>query len=115
MTLASDIFSLRQWVSVAHHIPGRIRLKFNSVLLARFAQTQTEQALQQAMRSSPLIQYQLNPERGSLVLQYDATMLPPSLLDDLFASQLEPAQQAYQRLLRLLPPDDLTGANHHDS
>ncbi|MFI3246111.1 MAG: hypothetical protein R3Y10_06430 [Ferrimonas sp.] len=115
MTLASDIFSLRQWVSVAHHIPGRIRLKFNSVLLARFAHTQTEQALQQAMNYPSLIHYQLNPESGSLVLQYDATMLPPSLLDDLFTGQPELAQQAYQRLLGLLPPDDLTGANHHVS
>ncbi|WP_028108635.1 HMA2 domain-containing protein [Ferrimonas futtsuensis] len=101
---AKEIVKLRQWVHVAHHIPGRIRLKFNSALVTQMARFKTEQILEQADRLPPLKRFQLNTGSNSLILEYDHGTIHPGLLDRLFGECQMGAEQACQELIDLLAP-----------
>ena len=86
---AGTLIKLREYLSIAHHIPGRIRLKIKSTLLA------DPQALKLAGSvdfsswgngSRAIINTRFNPGAGSLVVDYEPGLLEPDLIAELFSS-----------------------------
>lgn len=82
---ADSLKKLRDWVSVVHHIPGRIRLKFNLNAVA-FARQLDVKAYKQDIEAFPALKsYRLNMMAGSLILEYDARALPFQLIEQMFS------------------------------
>lgn len=79
---------LRARVTPAHHIPGRLRLRFAGGLPAGVA----PDALQHALTGLPGVrELTINLLARSCTIHYDAKTLPPRVWDDLFAGRRGPA------------------------
>lgn len=70
-------------LTIAHHVPGRIRVKLKPGAAA--AETLAEAArFERALTQHPAIRsVALNPLARSCVIDYDSTILPPSFWVDL--------------------------------
>ena len=76
-----DMLELRRFITVAHHVPGRIRLKIDpavrshpgAMALAALADT-----------GDGAFRARLNVLARSLVLEYDPDRIDPRLLEDFF-------------------------------
>ena len=88
---AQEFFELRSFLSVAHHIPGRIRLKFDPEIrhhpaasalahLGQLAQETVETAATSAAKA------RLNIMAHSLVIEYDTARIAPADIDTFMGS-----------------------------
>ncbi len=85
---------LRSWVKISHHIPGRIRLKYRLSIIAHLARF-NEQDISNTLDKVPALRnYQLNKTTGSILIEYDASVVNPVLLDDLFSGDDSTAKRA---------------------
>ncbi len=95
-----DLYQLKQWLKIKHHIPGRVRLKFSLTILtkvARFNQFKAD------IEQSPLIKsYRLNLSTGSLLVEYDEQIIPPYLINELLQQEESKSQQALQLLTQIV-------------
>lgn len=71
-----DFLDLRHLVSIAHHVPGRIRLKLDPRILGHPAAA-TLASLSGGKPEAGLLDARLNPMARSLVLEYDVNRLSP--------------------------------------
>ncbi len=87
-------------LSVAHHIPGRIRLKLSDAASAPSGTAERVLHFCRIAQDVPGIRSaKLNPLARSCVVEYDPAAIPPAAWDDLAQGRrTEPAE----RLLRLL-------------
>ena len=99
-----DLLTLRRFVEVAHHIPGRLRLRFSSKLVASLSQGKLRQLDAYCSPEGYLRRYQINSDTGSIVLEYDAAAIRPHILNQLFGQDGEQAQQALEQLAAILSP-----------
>ncbi|ROU18596.1 hypothetical protein EB837_01730 [Kluyvera ascorbata] len=99
-----DLLTLRRFVEVAHHIPGRLRLRFSNKLIASFSQGKLKQLDAYCSPEGYLRRYQINSDTGSIVLEYDAAAIRPHILNQLFGQDGEQAQQALEQLAAILSP-----------
>lgn len=96
------LLELRPHLLVAHHLPGRLRVRVRPGLTAvrmlnRHAQDGLD-ALRQLLPGHP--EARVNPLSGSLVLEYDPALIPFELLDAFFrAGSSEQAGILLDRLL----------------
>lgn len=90
---------LRSLVQPVHHIPGRLRLKFNSRLVALLGQKKIAQIDAYCKEEGPLYQYEFNPQTGSLIIQYDSQVILPQWIDELFDEDDKKAQEALSQLI----------------
>ncbi len=95
-----DLYQFKQWLSIKHHIPGRVRLKFSLSILTKVAHfNQFKVDIEQ----SPLIKrYRLNVTTGSLLVEYDEQVLPPYLIDELLQENEAKSRQALQLLTEVI-------------
>lgn len=99
-----DLLTLRRFVEVAHHIPGRLRLRFSNKLVASLIQGKLKQLDAYCSPDGYLRRYQSNNDTGSIVLEYDAAAIRPHILNQLFGQDSEQAQQALEQLAAILSP-----------
>ena len=99
-----DLLTLRRFVEVAHHIPGRLRLRFSNKLVASLSQGPLKQLDAYCSPEGYLRRYQINSETGSIVLEYDAAAIRPQILNQLFGQDGEQAQHALEQLAAILSP-----------
>ncbi|MFH7827010.1 HMA2 domain-containing protein [Kluyvera chengduensis] len=99
-----DLLTLRRFVEVAHHIPGRLRLRFSNKLVASLSQGKLKQLDAYCSPDGYLRRYQINSDTGSIVLEYDAAAIRPHILNQLFGQDGEQAQQALEQLAAILSP-----------
>lgn len=99
-----DLLTLRRFVEVAHHIPGRLRLRFSNKLVASLGQGKLKQLDAYCSPEGYLRRYQINSETGSIVLEYDAAAIRPQILNQLFGQDGEQAQHALEQLAAILSP-----------
>lgn len=103
--MSSDsLMALRRYVAIAHHIPGRIRLRFNNKLIASLGKTKLSALDDYCGPERSLYGYSLNAMTGSLLLEYDANRLSPKLIAQLFGDDDEQAELALTELLPLILP-----------
>lgn len=95
-----DLYQLKQWLTIKHHIPGRVRIKFSLSILtkvARFNQFKAD------IEQSPLIKsYRLNLTTGSLLVEYDEQIIPPYLIDELLMEDETQSLKALQLLTEIV-------------
>lgn len=88
------VLKLRSWVHVAHHIPGRIRLKYKLGIIAHLARFNTND-ITRALDSIPAFKtYKLNSSTSSILIEYDQSLVDPALLDNIFADDASIAEKA---------------------
>lgn len=96
---------LRKWVSIGHHIPGRLRLKYKLGIVAHLARFRNDD-IEKAIASIPAFKhYKLNHATGSIVIEYDPNALDPALVDALFSESPHIAEQACYGIARQLELD----------
>ncbi|SNS28449.1 hypothetical protein SAMN04488503_0154 [Humidesulfovibrio mexicanus] len=77
-----DIIALRDCLTVAHHVPGRIRIRFSLALLAR-PEAKALLAASGDGRGVPGFRgMRLNAAARSVVIEYDPVVIPPDKLDE---------------------------------
>lgn len=93
-----DLMSLRRYVSIAHHVPGRLRLKFNPAVRSdpRF------DALRNAEAPFPGVQAtRINTMARSMVIEYDAR-IPQKEIAGLFNGDEEAARDSFGRITEIV-------------
>lgn len=77
-----DIVALRDCLDVAHHVPGRIRIRFSLALLAR-PEAKKLMDLSDNGRCVPGFRgMRLNAPARSVVIEYDPTVIQPQKLEE---------------------------------
>ncbi len=99
--LASVLLALRQHLRLAHHIPGRLRVKLDPGFFADPAAADLARSLQGLAMPRPsqlrgVVSCRVNWKSLSAVVEYDAAWIRPGLLTQLFSAP-EPA--AFRRAL----------------
>ena len=96
---------LRRWLSVGHHIPGRIRLKYKLGIIAHLA-TFNSSEIERSLQNIPAFKnYKLNNATGSLLIEYDASIIKPHLIEAFFSESGQDAEQACYALAACLEID----------
>ncbi len=85
----TDFLELRSLIKVAHHIPGRIRLKFSPDILSHPAapflkDLATNSEVQEKLVDKGFINATPNLMARSLVLEYETSRIAPQTLDTFF-------------------------------
>lgn len=96
-----SLMTLRRFVTVAHHIPGRIRLSFTHSWVSVLSQSKLAALETLCHPDSCLQKCVFNAATGCLVLEYCASRLSPALLTTLFGSDEHAAHQALMQLQTL--------------
>ena len=83
----SDLAGLRRYLTIKHHIPGRIRLLFHPALIAR----PEVRELTKAHSELPpgILSVRVNALALSVVIEYDPGRIAPALLNDLISADEE--------------------------
>ncbi len=98
------VAKLRKYLSVKHHIPGRIRIVFDKSIMHDL------EALE-LVKSAPdmpaaVKKTSVNIFSKSVVIEYDADIIPPTLLEELVnASSDVEAEEVTRKLYALLYPE----------
>ncbi|WCE30846.1 HMA2 domain-containing protein [Vibrio sp. SCSIO 43137] len=101
------VLKLRSWVRIAHHIPGRIRLKYKLGIIAHLARFNSDD-IARALDDIPAFRnYKLNSSTGSVLIEYDPGTVSPALIEELFSQEDSVAEQACYKLADCL---NLNGA-----
>lgn len=96
--MIDEILKLRQWVQIGHHIPGRIRLKYSHGILSALAQFKSDEVIATLEKVKAFKSHKLNLATGSLLIEYDAQLIEPKLLDALFSDSEAEARDACDQL-----------------
>lgn len=86
------LLELRNYLSLAHHVPGRMRIKFSpaivtSPVIQRAAAWWQEQSRNNGTNPKGLVNYRLNIGSRSLVIEYDRKIIDHKVLDEIFSTQ----------------------------
>ncbi len=79
-----DIVELKRFITVAHHVPGRIRLKLDPAV-RHHPKAKALAAL--AQKGNGGLRDRLNILARSMVLEYDPARLDPARVEDFFTSK----------------------------
>lgn len=104
------VLKLRSWVRIAHHIPGRIRLKYQSGIIGHLAGLHAHNIEKVLAQLPALKSYDVTSSTGSILIGYDATVVNPGDIEALFSEDEGAAQQAYRRIVEL--SNHLTGESN---
>lgn len=102
------VLKMRRWVLIAHHVPGRIRLKYKMGLVAQLMQFNLKSVDEVVSQVPAFLSYKLNKTTGSIVIEYDAKLVSANLVSDLFGGSDEVATQAYYALTQYLDAEGIT-------
>ncbi|SIN98920.1 HMA2 domain-containing protein [Halodesulfovibrio marinisediminis] len=97
----TTVAKLRKYLTVKHHIPGRIRITFDRAII-------TDPEALKLVKTAPKMpdavkKTSVNIFSKSLVIEYDADRIPPQLLEDLInAPSDEAASVIVEKLYSLL-------------
>ncbi|MCW2248583.1 hypothetical protein M2352_004243 [Azospirillum fermentarium] len=97
---SSPLLRLTALLRIAHHIPGRIRLKLEASAGGHLAAAAADiAALNRALTAAPAIRsVSVNPLALSCTIEYDPAAIPPSAWTDLLAGTASPGAAALLRL-----------------
>ncbi len=93
-----------KYFSIAHHIPGRIRVKASLLQAAHLVGVNTD-GLEELVDDFPgITSYRLNKKGLSAVIEYDQKLLPPDLWEEVAAVDKYPRtrEAVRERLLGIV-------------
>jgi len=97
-----DLSNFLRYVQIAHHIPGRIRLKLVELNLdaeGRALLGQARQFQQVLEQNAGVKSIRLNLLAGSCVVEYDKAVIPPAAWTDIISGTASPAAAMLQDIL----------------
>lgn len=98
---------IRRWLILAHHIPGRIRLKYKMGIMVHLSAIK-QSDIEQALAEIPAFQnYKINKSTGSILIEYDANIINPEFINQLFSESEIDVQQAYLNIATSLEMDGI--------
>lgn len=71
--------AIRPWLSIAHHVPGRIRLRFSGSAISRLGADRLLGFADKAKEAGAIRSFRVNPVGRSLTIEYDPTAVSPAL------------------------------------
>lgn len=77
--ILQSLLPLRAHLSVVHHVPGRLRLRLGSGILALSGSADPKRFAALLEKVEGIRNVRINPAAASVVVQYDAQRLPPEL------------------------------------
>ncbi|MGE4292144.1 MAG: heavy-metal-associated domain-containing protein [Desulfovibrio sp.] len=83
----SALMDVRHHLSVAHHVPGRIRVKFGLKLLCDVGAKQALERLGGGELPPAILSARINPMGRSVVVEYDAGTVDPGSLEELLTTR----------------------------
>ncbi|CAM3059976.1 HMA2 domain-containing protein [Moritella viscosa] len=96
---------IRRWLTLAHHIPGRIRLKYKMGIMTHLVTIKVTD-IEQALADIPAFKnYKINSDTGSILVEYDAGIIKPEFINQLFSESEIDVQQAYLNIAASLKMD----------
>ncbi|MGF1614629.1 MAG: hypothetical protein ACFCVA_12170 [Gammaproteobacteria bacterium] len=100
----SELLQLRAYLSIKHHVAGRIRVVFSTALLDSIPRTEAGrlQDLLSGMRG--VREVRLNLPARSVVVSYDPAQIPAQLLVDLIEGDDRVATKALKTLTARVAP-----------
>lgn len=102
--LDETLFSLRRHISVAHHVPGRIRLKFSLSVLDDPRARELIAAAEEAEPPAWVLGRRLNKFGRSLVVEYDPAVVDHRLLEEALTTSDEARfMELAETFAKLLP------------
>jgi hypothetical protein len=103
MSVEDYLIPLLEEAEIAHHIPGRIRLRFNHSIVTRLPKVNgIEKVIQRMVNQIEAIKdIRLNLYAGSVVVQYDTDILSPDFWQEVMGEK--DIEQLKEQARRLLP------------
>lgn len=101
----SGLLKYRKWITVAHHIPGRIRLRFTNNLIVTLGRHKLSMLDKFCDENGALKSYCFNLNTASLILEYNANLLSPPLINQLFDDDEQKAVEALVKLVPVIIPN----------
>ncbi len=80
------LMDCRQYLSVAHHVPGRIRLRFSLGVLSDPRAMELLSSVRDAEMPPALRNARLNLPARSVILEYDPKAISPELLEEVLST-----------------------------
>jgi hypothetical protein len=80
------LYEMRGMLSIAHHVPGRLRLKLDPRIREHPGAALIE-SLSKRLPDTGLLHVRLNPMARSLVLGYDTSRIAPQVLEEFLVSR----------------------------
>ena len=92
------------YLSIAHHVPGRIRVKASWNGAQKLGAVNENELMNLIAGIPGIVEYRINKKALSVIIQYDTDILPPSLWEEVAAVGQYPGKRAEVRgeLLALL-------------
>ncbi len=84
---------LRRYVSIAHHVPGRIRLKLDFAALAQLPKADPKPFVELVGRIRGVTTTRVNAAALSVVVEYDPHLIPAPLWPRLLVADAEEVAQ----------------------
>lgn len=81
------LMELRKYMSVAHHVPGRIRLKFSLGVLKDQRALQLMKEFENTPQPDAVKSARINKLARSAVIEYDPQVVDPATLDEALKTQ----------------------------
>lgn len=110
MTL-NQLLEIRSLITVAHHIPGRIRLKFSKGIITHpivqnFIALGKDQSVKDKVKEKGFISAKINFFALSLTIEYDPARIAPQVLDIFFSGKdIDEVKELAQEVAALLNID----------
>ena len=87
-----ELFAMRRWISIVHHLPGRIRLRINPKAVTKL-EKQSPNKLIGYLKTMPGIKaVRVNAVVGSAIIEYDAKHIFPDQWNRLFTGSDDEAK-----------------------
>ncbi|WP_027179989.1 HMA2 domain-containing protein [Maridesulfovibrio bastinii] len=81
------LMELRRYLNVAHHVPGRIRLKFSLDVLKDPEALKLMKEFEDSPRPKAVRQARVNKMARSVVIEYDRNVIDPEMLDEVLKTK----------------------------
>ena len=94
----ATLFQVADYAHIAHHIDGRIRIKVSRDAKQGLADVELEPLTQQL---PGLKHHRLNNKTGSIVIEYDHTIIPATLWEKIIISPVEDRPELTEELLTI--------------
>ena len=94
----ADWLNYRSFLKVAHHVPGRLRLKVAKGAIQKFANGEARKLEAWAASLSGIEGIRVNPMALSIVIAYDKTRIGAGEWDTFFGPDEEAARLVLKRL-----------------
>lgn len=98
------LMDCREYLSVAHHVPGRIRLRFSLGVLSDPRAMDLLASARDTVLPAAVRSVRVNPPARSVVIEYNTAVIAPDLLEEVLTTRDEERFRTLATHLKTLAP-----------